>query len=348
MATTLASIELQARGYLKELPRLTAPAVPTITNVGAAGAVTYSYKIVAMHRHGTTEASAAGSTATGNAVLSATDYNHIAWAAVDYATAYVIYRTVGGATTGIIGIVGDVAQFNDTGLTGDTSTAPSTNTSGGTFWSSSELQEIIKKGAQDMWGAIIDLNQEHYETIDESTMSIAANATSVTGVPSTLFRIHTIEPRDTTTSGTSRNVIFTPKNYKDWQFATARSQSPLDPTDGLEIFYTLNGAGTPVAAPTILVAPKLTTAMNLRVAFTPTLDWAGMTTSSSNPIPGEADNALIAWCVAYGRSKEREDRSPDPSWLTIYGTEKQNVLTRLTPRQTQEPEIVEDFFDPWN
>ena len=52
----------------------------------------------------------------------------------------------------------------------------------------------------------------------------------------------------------------------------------------------------------------------------------------------------MAWTVAFARAKEREDRSPDPAWLAIYATEKQNILTRLTPRQTQEPEIVGDMF----
>lgn len=348
MATTFASLETQARRHLKELARLTAPSAPTITNVGTAGATSYSYKVVAMHRHGSTEASSAGSTATGNATLTAGNYNLISWTAVDYATAYVIYRTVGGATTGIIGIVGEVTSFRDTGLTGDSTTAPTVNTSGGSFWSSAELLDIFKKGAQDLWGAIIDLNQEHYETIDETNMSIAASSTSVAGVPTDLFRISTIEPRDTTSSGSNRNVRFTPAKSNDWKFESARADDSRDPTGDLEIFYTVRGAGSPTAAPTIEVRPKLTSAMNLRVIYTPTLDWSAMTAASNNPIPGESDNALIAWAVAYAKAKERPDGAPDPSWITVYGTEKQNILTRLTPRQIQEPEVVEDYFDAWN
>lgn len=348
MATTFASLETQARRQLKELSLLTAPSAPTITNVGTTGATAYSYKVVAMHRHGTSEASSAGSTATGNATLSSTNYNHIAWTQVANATAYVIYRTVGGATQGVIAVVGDVAALDDTGLTGDDTDEPTVNTSGGNFWSSEELLDIMKKGAQDLWGAIIDLNQEHYEEIDETNMSLAANSSQVSGVPARLFRISTIEPRDTSASGASRNVRFTPAKTKDWQFEQARAAENADPNGDIELFYALRGAGSPVTTTTIEVRPKLTSALNLRVVYVPTLDWDSMTASSSNPIPGEADQALIAWCIAYARAKQREDQSPDPSWLTVYGTEKQNLLTRLTPRQTQEPEVVEDLFDVFN
>lgn len=348
MATTFARIEEQARVHLKELATLSTPSAPTITNVGTAGATAYSYKVVAMHRHGASAASTAGSTATGNATLTAGNYNNIAWTAVDDATAYVIYRTVGGTTQGVIGIVGEVTAFRDTGLTGDDTDEPTVNTSGGNFWSSAELLDIMTKGAQDMWGAIIDLNQEHFETIDETNMSIAASSSSVTGVPTDLFRVSTIEPRDTTSSGASRNVRFTPAKTNDWRQEYGRASDAVDPTVDQEIYYTLRGAGSPVAAPTIEVRPKLTSALNLRVIYVPTLPWETMTAATSNPIPGEADNALIAWTVAYARAKEREDHSPDPSWLTIYGTEKQNILVRLTPRQTQEPEVVEDFFDAYN
>ncbi len=69
--------------------------------------------------------------------------------------------------------------------------------------------------------------------------------------------------------------------------------------------------------------------------------------TDSNPIPGESDNALIAWCVAYAKAKEQEteQRVPDPGWLAIYNTEKQGLLVALTPRQEQEEEIAEGLFE---
>jgi hypothetical protein len=109
------------------------------------------------------------------------------------------------------------------------------------------------------------------------------------------------------------------------------------------VFYDIIGQGSPVAAPTVQVAPATNSAVLLRFVYVPTL--AAVASTGNNPIPGEADNALIAWCVAYCRAKEREDRAPDAEWLAIYATEKANLLTSLTPRQTQEPEYVEAMFE---
>jgi hypothetical protein len=100
-----------------------------------------------------------------------------------------------------------------------------------------------------------------------------------------------------------------------------------------------------VGAPTVHVGPQLSTALPLRFVYIPTLDTDDLEAGDSNPIPGESDNALWAWTVAYARAKEREDRSPDPNFLAIYATEKQNLLTRSTPRQAQEPEVIDSFFE---
>lgn len=212
------------------------------------------------------------------------------------------------------------------------------------FWTSAELIALMNECFKDMWGAILDLNQEHFLTVDESNVSLAADATSLTGVPTDCFRVHLIEPRDTTTNPGQR-VVFVPKDYNSALFTNARSWPAQDPNNGLAIFYTLTGAGAPVGAPSVLVAPKLSTALNLRFVYNPSIPTK--TSGQDNPIPGESDNAVIAWTVAYARAKEREDRSPDPNWLAIYATEKQNVLVRMTPRQTQEPEVVEGVFDGW-
>src|SRR3972149_1877696 len=104
--------------------------VPTITPQGTTGATTYGYKIVARDTLKTAAASAEGTTATGNAALSSTNYNAITWSAVTNAVSYDIYRTTGGATQGKIGnTTGTV--LNDTGLVGGGETAPSTNATGG-------------------------------------------------------------------------------------------------------------------------------------------------------------------------------------------------------------------------
>lgn len=343
--TAFSSIIAQARGHLLEQASISTPAAPTVTPTGTAGVTSYSYKIVARNRDQRSIASAAGSTTTGNATLTSGNFNRITWAAVTGASFYEVHRTVGGATTGIVAIVGNVLQLDDTGLTGDASVAPSAAT-GGVFWTDEELVSILVNCSYDMWAAILDLHAEHYLTIDITNVSLAANTATITGVPANCFRVYSLEPRDTTTSGNSRGVIFSPRKYNSPDFANARTSSVLASTSIQQIFYSISGEGSPVAAPTINIAPKVDTAILLRLAYNPSLgDPSTFTTASANPIPGFSDQALINWLVAYARAKERDDRSPDPNWLTAYATEKQNILVRLTPRQEAEPDVVEGMFE---
>ncbi len=125
--------------------QLSTPSAPTVTPEGTTGGASYSYKIVANDNvSGTTPASGAGSTTTGNATLSSGNYNLITFNPVHGASGgYSVYRTVGGGTQGLIGTVGPSGctsgcvaiatntayQFSDTGLSA-TGSAPSTNTTG--------------------------------------------------------------------------------------------------------------------------------------------------------------------------------------------------------------------------
>lgn len=116
-------------------PLVANPAAPTVTPQGAGGAVTYSYKIVAKGTSGqTTAASSAGSTATGNATLSVSNFNRVTWTNVAQNQGYDIYRTVSNGTPSSLGKIGSVGagvtQFDDTGLAGDASSEPGVNTTG--------------------------------------------------------------------------------------------------------------------------------------------------------------------------------------------------------------------------
>lgn len=214
------------------------------------------------------------------------------------------------------------------------------------FWTDAELLEHLVEGVKDLWGAIVDLHQEHFATDDATNVSLAANSSSLTGTPADMFRVLLIEPRVLTSGTTGAQVQFVPRDYNSPEFAYARALSAQEPTDGLIIYYTIFGAGAPTGtAPTIKVAPQISSALNLRLVYIPTLAATDMEAGDANPIPGEADNALFAWCMAFARAKERDDRSPDPNWLAVYATEKQNILTRLTPRQEQEPEYVSGMFE---
>ncbi len=210
------------------------------------------------------------------------------------------------------------------------------------FWTDAELVALGNRGIRDLWRAINDNYQDYFLTIDATNVSQAASGSTLTGVPADVAIVRGIEPR---TLSSYPNLHFRPKSYNHPDFQAARANAGINPTDGGTIWYHIMGAGAPVAAPTIQVAPILTAAVPLRLTYVPTI--AEKVIGDANPIPGESDNALVAWMVAYGRAKEREDRSPDPGWLAVYGTEKQNILVSLTPRQTDEEEVVEALFEMW-
>lgn len=215
------------------------------------------------------------------------------------------------------------------------------------FWSDPELRAIYGHGVSDLWGAILDVHGEHYMTIapaqggTDNGPVLRASAMQIDNVPDNCFRVLLIEPRDTSSDGTARQILFTPKKFNHPDFVVARTQSARDAGSTREIYYHVSGVGAPISAPTILTAPMVASDVLLRIAYCPTI-----TLGDENPIPGESDNALKAWVIAYALAKEgpQGSRVPDPSWLGIYSTEKQLILTRLTPRQEQESEVVEDFY----
>lgn len=106
------------------LQALATPAAPAVTVTGTAGTTTYTYFVVAEDRSGRrTLASTGGSTATGNATLSSTDYNTVSWTAVPGAVRYHVLKgdtdTLLGSTTG--------TSLDDTGQTASAFTAPTRN-----------------------------------------------------------------------------------------------------------------------------------------------------------------------------------------------------------------------------
>ena len=139
------------------------------------------------------------------------------------------------------------------------------------------------------------------------------------------------------------NLVAVPINFHT-EFQLARSRAPIDPVSDT-IFYAITQPGTPVTAPVILVAPKITAAVPLAFSYIPSLGL--LTKDSVIPIPGEADNACLAWTVAYARAKEREDRSPDPSWIAVYATEKEHLLQSLGLREYQEPEYASAMWSEY-
>lgn len=110
--------------------QLAQPTNFTVMPFGVTGATTYSYVIVAKARNGTVlRASVVATTAAGNAALSVSNYNFLSWDLIARATQYDIYRTVGGATQGLIGTLtgyppSGTLGFGDTGLVGNGAAVP--------------------------------------------------------------------------------------------------------------------------------------------------------------------------------------------------------------------------------
>lgn len=211
------------------------------------------------------------------------------------------------------------------------------------FWSSDELVDIIISGIRDLWRDTVDLKQEHYLTVDNSNVFLDTNATRLSGVPTDVHKVYMIEPRDVSPNG--RRIIFIPKDYNHIDFQSARTSPAFDPTSAGVIYYAVTGQGAPVNAPVILVSPSITAVLNISFSYVPTL--GPLTAGSVVPIPGEADNALVAWTVAFARAKESDDRAPDANWLSIYATEKAHLLQSLGLRQLQEPSFVDAVFQQY-
>lgn len=109
-------------GY--DLRALATPGAPAVSPQGTAGTTSYTYYVIAKDRNGKrTTASAAGSTTTGNATLSATNFNRISWTAVPGAVSYDVLK---GNTSTLLGSTPDT-QINDTGQGTTTYTPPTRN-----------------------------------------------------------------------------------------------------------------------------------------------------------------------------------------------------------------------------
>jgi hypothetical protein len=214
------------------------------------------------------------------------------------------------------------------------------------FWTDAQIAAWIDKGARDLWRAINDLqNQDYFLTVDATNVASVANTEALAGVPADVGIVRGLEPRSLSSYP---NLNFENAAYNSTKFQRARREGAVSPSNyGGMVYYAVTGAGAPVAAPTIRIGPTLDAAVLLRLSYAPTLATITKTTDP-NPIPGESDNALAAWATAYAKGKETEEGLPDPGWLTIYGTEKQNLLVSLTPRADEDDTVAEAFFeDEW-
>lgn len=105
---------------------ISTPGTPVVTPQGTTGATTYSYRIVARNSSGVTLPGTAGTTATGNATLSAANFNRVTWAAVTNAESYDVYGRTGGSELFIANVA--ALTYDDIGTITPTGALPGGNT----------------------------------------------------------------------------------------------------------------------------------------------------------------------------------------------------------------------------
>ena len=102
---------------------------PIVSNVGVAGTTSYSYTISALTGMGESMPSPAGTTATGNAVLSSANYNSLVIAATLQAASFNIYRA--GLLIGNVPVIsGSATSFKDIGQAAQVGVPATINTTG--------------------------------------------------------------------------------------------------------------------------------------------------------------------------------------------------------------------------
>lgn len=210
------------------------------------------------------------------------------------------------------------------------------------FWTDAELLAHVNNGIADLWRAFADNYQDYWFAKDE-TILMAANAAVLSSsgtFPTNVAKVQAIEPLD---RDSYPQLNFFPRAYASVDASNARAAQAVDPSQAGKIYYSITGAGGPIGAPTIYVAPRVSSQVTLRLIYTPSIPKIAL--ADANPVPGESDRALINYVIAQGLAKEREDRKPDPDFLVLYATEKSNLTTFVAPRQEDEPQVVEALFE---
>jgi hypothetical protein len=171
---------------------LATPGSPTVTPIGAPGATTWSYKIVAKLSDGsTTAASSAGTTTGGDDTLDATNKNSLSWTTVIGAASYDVYRTAHGFAPSTLGKIANVTtnSYVDSGAAGDGSTAPALNNTGRV------VGALLDKGGAVVnvkaYGAVGDDSVSDSAAIQAAIADAQGKSISVVFVPDGIYRLST-------------------------------------------------------------------------------------------------------------------------------------------------------------
>ena len=206
------------------------------------------------------------------------------------------------------------------------------------LWTDAEIVVHFNACIKDLWRALNTQYQDFFFATS-TAVTYVASAETLSNVPAGVSTILGLELADPTAYP---NLIFVYKNYNSEEFISARASADQDPANGGRIYFCATGAGAPTAAPTIYIAPQLSAALSLRLSYIPVV--GTLVAANDNPVPGESDRALECYATGYARAKIRESGAPDPEWLALYATEKQNILVAVTPRQEVTDQVAESVF----
>lgn len=221
------------------------------------------------------------------------------------------------------------------------------------YWSDAELLRYMNGGINDLYRRIKDNLQDDFFTEDATNVSAPANTRALSGVPMNVAHVRAIRPRSL---ATYPNVRFWPRKYGDYDFQAAEACEAISPASGGDVLYCIVGTGGPVYTPgtpdvtgmSIIIAPKFSSALLLTLAYTPsrTEITSGATV---NPIPGESDMALVYWTVAHALARtphgDQLSMVPHPGYLKMYEDQLMKIGVATTPRQDDEPDVAEAFFE---
>lgn len=138
---------------------LGSPTITSVTNGGASGGTNWCYEIVGIDATGTNHSATSSPVcnASGAATLTSSNYNLIGISGTAGYVTYNIYRTTAGGTPSSVGKIPVTGSTNtggvtslavkDTGLTGDTTTAPTNNTTGQFNTSIGHAGSVIAAGS---------------------------------------------------------------------------------------------------------------------------------------------------------------------------------------------------------
>ncbi len=300
---------------------LTTPTAPTVTPTGTVGTTSYSYYIVAKDTQGNkTLVGAVGTTTTGNATLSSTNYNAISWTAVTGAVSYDVLKT--NTTTSLaLAVIG--TSVNDTGQATATYTAPTRNatadaTIDGQLTLSSASSELVINNTTST-ATTQKLLEAQFNGVDAFVMRQNSSAGGFTD-----FRIQgvTNAPPIATLLGPNGT------DYADWTFDGSNTELETS-TGDLNLRPNLNGTVDYTGNVTIW---SLNHTPKLRVGnkgFTQALDIyhdgtnAHLIATAGNLVLG--NNVVLATLQVTGGTPASgkvltSDASGNASWASVSGT----------------------------